>query len=185
MYFNKRQKRKEEEWSRVVAGNNSIRAYLMPKVLSSEGGRGVVGQKSTERRSPTGDTEEEERSSCDETNPAEKVRAKLCGGRAGSKVSNTVSSNNLCIDRVEEGVWVADPGIITRDTAVCETDDGVVGRVVHRRVGWNKDDISPCTDQREIHVGVKNLLKGTDTNDSVLASREFLKTGPDRIQYHR
>ena len=40
----KRRKRKEEEWNKVVAGNHSIRAYLKPKVLVSERGRGVDGQ---------------------------------------------------------------------------------------------------------------------------------------------
>ena len=144
----------------------------------------MTGQE-TMKRNLDRDTEEEERSRDGEKSTAENVRAKLCGGRAGSKVSNTVTHNNLCVDRVEEGVWVADPGIIARDTAVCGRDDDDDGRGVYRRDERNKDDISPCTDQREIHVGVKNLLKGTDTNDSVLASRMKPKTGPDRIKKHR
>ena len=80
---------------------------------------GHIEERSNTRR----DTEEEGRSRGVIENTTDDVQAKLCGGRAGLKVSNNVTINNLCVDRVEEGVWVADPGIIARDTAVCGRDD--------------------------------------------------------------
>ena len=83
----KRQRKKEEEWNRIVATNHSIKTYLKPKILDSDRGRGVVGhldEKSNNKR----DTEEEERSRGCIENTTDNVQAKLCGGRAGLKVSN-------------------------------------------------------------------------------------------------
>ena len=182
----KRRKKKEEEWNRVVAKNHSIRAYLMPRRPSSEGGRGVLEQETTEMRSRIRDTGEEERNREEVVSPAVNLQAKMCG-EMNTKVSNTVTNVNLCVDRVKEGVWVAGPGDITRDTAVCEEDDddvGVVGR--HRRVGRiNKEDIPPCTHQGQIHQGNNCLRVETDTADSVLASCSKLMTEPDRKKYYR
>ena len=61
----------------------------------------------------------------------------------------------------------------------------VVGCVTHRRVGRIKEDISPSTHQRKIHQGINYLREGTDTVDSVLASRRNLMTEPDRKKYYR
>ena len=49
----------------------------------------------------------------------------------------------------------------------------------------NKEDIPPCTQQSKIHVRGTLNKKGTDTNDSVLARRNLLMAGLDRIQNHQ
>ena len=158
----------------------------MPKGPSSEGGRGVLEQETTERRSRLRDTGEEERNREEEVSPAESLQAKMGGGMMNSKVSNTVTNVNLCVDRVKEGGWVADPGNITRDTAVCdEYDDEVVGYGRHRRIGRIKEDIPPSTHQRQIHQGNNCLRVEPDTADSILASRSKLMTEPDRKKYYR
>ena len=182
----KRKKKKEEEWNKIVASNHSIKTYLKPKILVSDRGRGVVGH--TEERSNTRrDTEEEERNrGVIEKTTADNVQAKLCGGRAGLKVSNIVTSNNLCVDRVRDDVLCAEPGVTTRDTAVCGGVGDEEDQEVQQRCMESKDDISSCTHQRRIHCGGNIAVwKRTDTIDSDSECRTNSMTEPDRKQIHR
>ena len=181
----KRKKKKEEEWNRIVASNHSIKTYLKPKIEVSDRGRGMDGH-TDERSNAKRDTGKEERDGGVIERTADKLQVKLCGERARLKVSNIETRNNLCVDRVRDDVLCAEPGVTTRDTAVCGGVGDEEDQEVRQRCLESKDDISSCTHQRRIHCGGNIAVwKRTDTIDSDSECRADSMTEPDRKQIHR